>query len=87
MTPLSYRGIPIHQYDIPHSPYVWIDHDSDTRGEADTLEAAKQQIGWHLGPEGGKERCPKCRGCGEDDASGLAPCRACSGWRARHDYR
>ena len=46
--PVVHRGITIHQFDIPYTPYVWTHDETDGHGTAETLDQARAQIDAHV---------------------------------------
>ncbi len=76
---VTYRGIEIVQPDIRYAAFIWVDWETETHGQAPTLDEARRQIGRHLGPQGGAEGCPECGGTGYEDWCHMAisPCKYC----------
>ena len=79
MTSTMHRGATIISPEVPGAPVIWTHSDSHTQGEAETVEAARQQVNRHLGSP--DPDCSKCRGSGYQDWAHLAidPCAICWG--------
>ncbi|AGT08329.1 hypothetical protein [Paracoccus aminophilus] len=75
--PLTHRGIEIVRPDVPGAPVTWTHDESNARGTAETVEAARVQINIHLGTP--DPDCSSCNGTGKEDFAWLAyiPCPLC----------
>ncbi|MBK4215806.1 hypothetical protein JJJ17_07710 [Paracoccus caeni] len=50
--PMVHRGVEIVRLDVPSTPFVWFNDETEGHGEANSVEEAIAQINAHLDEQG-----------------------------------